>query len=122
MSKSFQFSLAFKGIIVAAVLALFLALAYGLLLSLTSLPESSLAITVIVLVSIFVSAFLVAYQAGVKGLYYGLFVSFGFIFLLLLISAVFIDTPPSWLKVGERSIFSLVAGGCGGILGVLVRR
>ncbi len=122
MSKSFQFSLAFKGIIAAAVLALFLALAYGLLLSLTSLPESSLAITVIVLMSIFVSALLVAYQAGAKGLYYGLFVGFGFILLLLLISAVFIDTPPSWLKVGERSILSLVAGGCGGILGVLVRR
>lgn len=122
MSKSFQFSLAFKGIIISAVLALLLALVYGLLLSLTSLPESTLAITVIVLVSIFVSAFLVAYQAGTKGLYYGLSVGIGFLLFLLLASAIFIDTPPSWLKIGEKSILSLVAGGCGGILGVLLHR
>ena len=122
MSKSFQFGLAFKGIIVAAIMALLLALVYGLVLSLTTVPESTLALTAIVLASIFISAFLVAYRAGSKGLYYGLFVGLGFILFLLIINAIFIDTPPSWLKIGEKTILSLVAGGCGGILGVLFHR
>lgn len=122
MSKSFQFTLVIKGILFAAILALILALGFGLLLSLSSIPESNLAINIIVVISIFVSAFLVANQAGTKGLYYGLFIGLGFIIVLLLLGAIFLDTPPILLNIGEKSVYALVSGGAGGIIGVLVRR
>lgn len=122
MSKSFQIGLLLKGIIFAAILAFILALGFGLLLSISSLPESNLAINIIVVISIFISAFFVANQAGTKGLFYGLFIGLGFILLLLLVSAIFWDTPPVLLKIGEKLIYALVSGGAGGIIGVLVRR
>ncbi|MHB1651243.1 MAG: TIGR04086 family membrane protein [Desulfitobacteriaceae bacterium] len=122
MSKSFQFSLVIKGIAFASLLALILALGFGFLLSLTSLPESNLAINVIVIISIFIPAFLAANRAGTRGLLYGLFIGLGFILLLLTLTGVFLDTSPALLRIGEKTIFALVAGGAGGIMGVLLRR
>ncbi|ODA40567.1 TIGR04086 family membrane protein [Desulfosporosinus sp. BG] len=119
MLKSFQFSLILKGILMATVLALSLSLIFGLLLSYTSLPESDLSINIIFGASIFIAAFITAHQAGTRGLYYGLAVGLGFIFLVLVLSAIFWSETPSWLKMGEKSILALVSGGVGGIIGVL---
>lgn len=122
MSKPFQFSLILKGILLAAILALLLSLVFGLLLSFTSLPESDLSINIIFGVSVFIAAFIMAHQAGTRGLYYGLAVGLGFILLVLILSAIFWSTTPSWLKMGEKAILALVSGGVGGIVGVLFHR
>jgi len=119
MLKSFQFSLILKGILLASILAALMSLVFGILLSYTSLPESELSINIIFGTSIFVAAFITAYQAGTRGLYYGLAVGLGFIFLVLILSAIFWSDAPSWLKMGEKTILALVSGGIGGIIGVL---
>lgn len=122
MTKSFQISLILKGIILAAVLAMIFSLVFGVLLSYTSLQESDLSINIILGSSVFIAGFLTAYQAGTKGVYYGLFVGLGFILLVLILSSVFWPNNPSWLKIAEKTIVALVSGGVGGIIGVLLPR
>ena len=119
MSKSFQFSLLLKGILLASILAMLMSLVFGVLLTFTSLPESALSINIIFGTSIFVAAFITAYQAGTRGLYYGLATGLGFILLVLILSSIFWSDTPSWLKMGEKTILALVSGGIGGIIGVL---
>lgn len=119
MFKSFHVSFILKGILLATILALLLSLVFGALLSYTSLPESKLSINIIFGASIFVAALVTAYKAGTKGLYYGLSVGFGFILLVLILSAILWSGTPSWLNLAEKSIIALVSGGIGGIIGVL---
>ena len=119
MLKSFQFSLILKGILLASILAMLLSLVFGVLLSFTALPESELSINIIFGTSIFVAALVTAYQAGTRGLYYGLAVGLGFILLVLILSSIFWSDTPTWLKMGEKTILALVSGGIGGIVGVL---
>lgn len=119
MSKSFQFSLILKGVLLASILAMLMSLVFGVLLTFTLLPESELSINIIFGLSIFLAAFITAYQAGTKGLYYGLSVGLGFILLVLILSSIFWTDTPSWLKMGEKTILALVSGGIGGIIGVL---
>lgn len=120
MSKSFQFGLILKGVFLASVLAMLMSLVFGVLLTFTSLPESELSLNIIFGLSIFVAAFITAYQAGTKGLYYGLSVGLGFILLVLILSSIFWSDTPSWLKMGEKTILALVFGGIGGIIGVIL--
>ncbi|MHB8124793.1 MAG: TIGR04086 family membrane protein [Desulfitobacteriaceae bacterium] len=122
MSNSFQVNLVLKGILVATALALILSLGYGLLLSLSSIPESDLFINLIFSISVFTAASIIANKAGTKGLIYGLAIGLGFIILLLLLSAMFFSETVSMLKIGEKIIFALGAGGFGGIIGVVFRR
>ena len=122
MSNSFQFNLVFKGILVATALALILSLVYGLLLSLSGIPESDLAVNLLFSLSVFIAASIIANKAGTKGLIYGLAIGLGFIVLLLLMSAIFFSETVSILRIGEKSIVALTAGGIGGILGVIFRR
>jgi len=119
MLKSFQFSLILKGILLASILAMLMSLVFGVLLSFTALPESELSINIIFGTSIFVAALVTAYQAGTRGLYYGLAVGLGFILLVLILSSIFWSDTPTWLKMGEKTILALVSGGIGGIVGVL---
>jgi len=119
MSKSFQFSLVLKGILLASILAMLLSLILGVLLSYTSLPESVLSVNIVFGSSVFIAAFITAYQAGTRGLYYGLSVGLGFIFLVLILSTIFWADTPSWLRMAEKTIIALVSGGVGGIIGVL---
>jgi len=119
MSKSFQFSLVLKGILLASILAMVMSLVFGILLSFTSLPESELSINIIFGASIFIAALMTAYKAGTRGLYYGLTIGLGFILLVLILSSIFWSDTPSWLKMGEKTILALVSGGIGGIIGVL---
>lgn len=122
MSKSFHFSLVIKGILIAAVIALILSLLFSLLLSFTPLPESELSLNIILGLSIFLGAAMTAYQAGMRGLYYGLATGVGFVLFLLLIFAILTPGSPSWIRFGEKAILSLVSGGIGGILGVVAKR
>jgi len=119
MSKSFQFSLILKGVLLASILAMVLSLVFGVLLSYTSIPESTLAINIIFGLSVFIAAFITAYQAGTRGLYYGLSVAIGSILLVLVLSAILWSDTPSWLEIAEKTIIALVSGGVGGIIGVL---
>ncbi len=122
MPKSFHLSLVIKGILIAAAIALVLSFLFSLLLSFTHIPESDLSLSIIFGISVFLGAALTAYQAGMKGLYYGLAVGIGFILFLLLVSAILTPGSPSWILFGEKSIISLIAGGIGGILGVIFKR
>ncbi|KUO75585.1 MAG: hypothetical protein APF81_27615 [Desulfosporosinus sp. BRH_c37] len=119
MSKSFQFSLILKGILLASISAMIMSLIFGVLLSYTSLSESELWINIIFGTSIFIASFITAYQAGTRGLYYGLGVGLGVILLILILSSILWSDTPSWLKLGEKTILALVSGGIGGIIGVL---
>jgi putative membrane protein (TIGR04086 family) len=119
MTKSFQFSLILKGILLASILAMLMSLVFGALLSYTSVPESKLSINIIFGTSIFIAAFITSHQAGTRGLYYGLAVGLGFILLVLILSSIFWSNMPAWLKLGEKTILALVSGGTGGIIGVL---
>lgn len=122
MAKSFQFKLVVKGIVFTVILATLLGLGFGLLLYLTSIPESEIGFNMIFNISVLISALLVAHEAGTKGIYYGLAVSIGAIVFSLLFYAIFFPDSPPWLKVGEKTIFAILAGGVGGITGVLFRR
>ncbi len=122
MSNSFQVNLVLKGILVATILALILSLGYGLLLSVSSIPESDLAKNLIFSLSVLVAASIIANKAGTKGLLYGLSIGLGFIILLLVLSSMLFAETLSMLRMGEKVIFALVAGGVGGIIGVIFRR
>ena len=119
MARSFQFSLIVKGVLLASILAMFMSFVFGILLTYTSLPESELAINVIFGISTFIAALITAYRAGTRGLYHGLAVGLGFIVVVLILSSIFGSATPAWLKMGEKTILALVAGGIGGIIGVL---
>jgi putative membrane protein (TIGR04086 family) len=119
MAKSFQLTMILKGILVATVLALLLSIIFGIVLSYTSLPESELFLNTIFGFSVFVASFITAHQTGTKGLYYGLAIGIGFSLVVLVLSAVLWSDPPVWLRMGEKALIALVAGGIGGIIGVL---
>ncbi|NMA69884.1 MAG: TIGR04086 family membrane protein [Desulfitobacterium sp.] len=120
MSKSFQLNLVIKGVFLAAAIAVFLAVILSILLTFTPLEESTLAYNIVIGVSVLIASFLTTYKAGMKGIYYGLGISIGFMALLLILFTIFSPTSPLLLKVGEKIIISLVAGSLGGILGVVV--
>lgn len=122
MAKSFQLNMILKGILLATVLALLLSVFFGIVLSYTSLPESELFLNIIFGFSVFVSSFITAHHIGTKGLYYGIAVGLGFSLIVLVLSAVLWSDTPSWLRLGEKTILALAAGGVGGIVGVLFPR
>ena len=122
MPKSFHFSMVCKGVLLAGGITLVLSLLLGILFTFTPLQESDLTYYLIIGVSVLIAAIIISYQAGMKGLIYGLSIGLGFLLLLLLLSAIISPASPSWLSVGEKAIIALTAGGIGGIIGVLVRR
>ncbi|HWQ72317.1 MAG TPA: TIGR04086 family membrane protein [Desulfitobacteriaceae bacterium] len=122
MSNSFQISLVLKGILIAAVLALILSLGYGLLLSVSNIPESDPVFILIFSLSIFAAALYITNKTGTKGLLYGLSIGLGLVLLLLFLSGILFSEHISIIKIGEKLIYALVAGGFGGIFGVLFRR
>ncbi|WP_425802014.1 TIGR04086 family membrane protein [Desulfitobacterium sp. Sab5] len=122
MPTSFKFSLVAKGILISVLFALILSLFFSLLLAFTSIPESELLFKFIFGISVFLGAAFASYQAGAKGLYYGLAIGIGFILFLLLVFAVLAPSSPSWLNFGEKSIISLVCSSLGGIIGAILKR
>ena len=122
MPKSFQISLVVKGILISAIFALALSLLFSLLLSFTRAPESELSLNIIFGISVFLGAGLTSYQAGAKGLYYGLSTGIGFILFLLIIFAILAPGSPTWLGFGEKTVISLTCGSVGGIAGVILKR
>lgn len=122
MPKSFKLSLVVKGILISALFALVLSLLFSLILTFTRIPESTLSLQIIYGISVFSGAALTSYQAGAKGLYYGLTVGVGFILFLLLVSAILISGSPAWLGIGEKTIISLVCSAVGGIIGAVLKR
>lgn len=122
MPKSFKFSLVLKGILISALFALILSLLFSLILTFTRIPESELSLQVIYGISVFIGAALTSYQAGTKGLYYGLAVGVGYILFLLLVSAILVSNSPAWLDIGEKTIISLASSAIGGIIGAILKR
>lgn len=122
MPKSFKFSLVLKGILVSSLFALVLTLFLSLILAFTSIPESTLSYSIIFGISVFLGAALTSYQAGTKGLYYGLAVGVGFVLFLLLLSSILNSTSPAWQAIGEKTIVSVVSSAIGGIIGAIFKR
>ncbi|HVJ48693.1 TIGR04086 family membrane protein [Desulfitobacterium sp.] len=122
MPKSFKLSLVVKGILISALCALVLSLLFSFILAFTRTPESELSLNIILGISIFCGSALTSYQAGAKGLYYGLAVGVGFMLFLLVVSAIFVSSSPSWLGFGEKTVISLVCSAVGGIMGAILKR
>lgn len=122
MIKSFKISLVIKGILISALFALVFSLLFSLILTFTRIPESELSFQIIYGISVFFGAAFASYQAGAKGLYYGLTVGVGFILFLLLLSSIFVSNSPAWLGIGEKTIIALVCSAVGGIIGAILKR
>ena len=122
MANTFKISFVFKGVLLAVIFAFVSSLILGLILSFTSLPESDLVVDIVYSLSIFLAAAYSTFKAGNKGLVYGIFIGLGFVFLLLILSAILQPESPLWINIGEKTIYSVIAGGVGGILGVIFHR
>ncbi len=116
MPLSFQPIL--RGIMYAVITALVLSGIIGILTTLTSMPESELINNGIFVVSIFFGGITAARISGSRGLYYGVSVALGVVLIILLVSAIMLPSPFSWLGIAEKTFYALVAGGIGGIVGV----
>ncbi len=119
MPLSFQPIL--RGIVYAIIAALILSGVIGILTNLTGMPESDMINTGIFVASIFIGSVTAARLAGTKGLYYGISVAVGVILLILLISAIMLPEPFSWLGIAEKTLYALVAGAIGGVVGVALK-
>ena len=122
MPKSFSISLVAQGIVIAAVASLILTLILSLVYFFTSVQESALHSFVSIAISVFGASLLIAYQAGSKGLIYGLTIGLGFFVLSLIVSLIFYSGSLSWLIVLEKALVSHVAGVLGGTLGAVLKR
>jgi len=122
MAKSFSLKLVIKGSILSVFTALLLAIIYGILLSFTSLTENDIVFAGIYCLSVFIGGFYAANQSGMKGIYYGIAVGICYVFFLMILAAIISPIFPAWIKISEKLLFSILAGGIGGIAGVFFRR
>lgn len=122
MSKSLQISLVSQGIVIAAIVSLILTLILSVIYYFSSIQESTLHSIIILAVSVFVASMLVAYQAGSKGILYGLSIGLGFFVLSIIVSYIFYSGNPSWIIVLEKALVSMIAGVLGGTIGAVLKR
>ncbi len=110
-----------RGILYTIIAALILSGLVGLFTGLTSIPESEFVNNGIFVISVFFGGLTAARMAGTKGLYYGTAVGIGVVLVIILISAVMLPTPFSWLAIGEKTLYALISGAIGGMVGVALR-
>lgn len=110
-----------RGILYTIVTALILSGVVGLLTSITGIPESVFINNGIFVFSVFIGGLTAARMAGTKGLYYGGAVGIGVVLVIIVVSAVMLPTPFSWLSIAEKTLYALVSGAIGGIVGVALK-
>lgn len=119
MPLSFQPIL--RGVLYAIIAALILSGLIGVLTYLTSLPSSEIINNGIFVVSVFFGGLSAARMAGTKGLYYGAAVGIGVIVVILVVSAIMLPSPFSWLGIALKTFYAIAAGAIGGIAGIALR-
>lgn len=122
MPKSFKITLVTQGILIAAITSLILTLILSIIYFFSSIQESTLHSLVSIAISVFAATILVSYQAGSKGLVYGLAIGFGFFILSVIVYYIFYSGNPSWLFLLVKALVSIVAGILGGTLGAVLKR
>jgi len=122
MSKSFEISLAAKGVAAALIISFILTLVLSLVYYFTSLQESALYSLLVAGVSVLAASFYFTFKAGSKGLIYGLTIGIGFFILSVIIFYIFYIGNPSWLVLLEKFVVSLITGIVGGTLGAVFKR
>lgn len=122
MPNSFRISLVTQGILIAAITSLILTLILSIIYYFSSVQESTLHSLICIAISVFSASVLVSYQAGSKGLIYGLSIGIGFFILSIIVYYIFYSGNPSWLFVLAKALVSLVAGALGGTIGAVLKR
>lgn len=122
MAKPFEISPAAKGILIALILSFILSLFLSVIYYFTSVQESLIHSLIIAGISVLAASFYVAYQAGSKGLIYGLIIGTGFFLLTIIVYLIFYDGSPSWKIILEKIAVSLASGAIGGTVGVILKK
>lgn len=109
-----------RGILSALFSALLLILIAALIFHFTPLSESLLPITslLILVISAFIGGFVGAREAGIRGLLHGMIIGCIFFILVALISSILAPGSLAFLVFIKKFLACLIAGTCGGILGV----
>lgn len=109
-----------KGVLLAYVISALLLIVYGILLTITSLSESSMStiVMIITMISIALSSIYSAMKAESKGWLHGAVVGLIYMILLFLIGLIF-DTGLSFDSfIIFRLFMGLVIGALSGIIGI----
>ncbi|RNC29749.1 MAG: hypothetical protein AWM53_00367 [Candidatus Dichloromethanomonas elyunquensis] len=122
MGKSFKIFQVCKGILIALLISLVFTILLSIVYYFTLIQESLIHSLVISGLSILFASFYVSYQAGSKGLIYGLSIGFGFFLLSIVIYFIFYKGNPSAIILAEKAVVSLIAGALGGTVGVVIKR
>lgn len=122
MPKPFQILLVAKGVVIAAVISLILTIILSLVYYFTSVQESMLHSLLCLAIGITGASIYISFEAGSKGLIYGLAVGFGFFLISLIVHLIFYSNNPSWLILLEKMLISLAAGALGGTLGAFLKK
>jgi putative membrane protein (TIGR04086 family) len=122
MAKPFEFLQACKGILMALIISLILTILLTIVYYFTSIQESLLHSLIVSGLSVLLASFYVAYQAGSKGLIYGLSVGLGFFLLTIIIYFIFYKGNPAIVIVAEKFLVSLLTGVIGGTAGAILKR
>ncbi|KUO67024.1 MAG: hypothetical protein APF84_17690 [Gracilibacter sp. BRH_c7a] len=122
MPNSYRLTLVTQGILIAALASLILTIFLSIIYYFSSIQESTLHSIVCIAISVFLASALVSYQAGSKGIIYGLSIGLGFFILSIIVYYIFYSGSPSWLVLLEKALASLVAGVLGGIVGAVFKR
>lgn len=122
MSKSFQISLVAKGIVIAIVISFILTIVLSLLYFFTSLQESFLYSLLAAGIGVLAASIYISYQAGTRGIIYGLSVGIGFFLISIVIFYIFYAGDPSWKVILEKVLISPVSGVIGGTIGAICKR
>ena len=110
-----------RGIAYALIVALILSVVVGALTAFTGMPESELINGGVFVISVFIGGAAAAKISGAKGLYYGIAVGLGVVAVIVLISAVLLPSPFSWLGVLQKIFNAVLAGAIGGAVGVALK-
>lgn len=114
----------FKSIIKAYVLSLVLLATFAAILTYTSFSESSIPIAVMVvsIISILYASKCSAKKAKSRGWLIGSITGFTYMFILYLISLVFIERPVFDMHVLLIWVVGLISGAIGGIIGINLKK
>ncbi len=118
--EAFSLQTAGGGVARAVLLAVALVLAVSLIVYYTRLDERVLQWVVNAgsFVVLGISSFLTARKEGKYGLWYGCAIGAGYAVVTLVVGAVFFPPFAGFVAFLKRLGFSVLAGACGGILGV----
>jgi putative membrane protein (TIGR04086 family) len=122
MSKSFEVSMAAKGVLIAVFISLASTVVLSLFYYFTSVQESIAASLAAAGLSVFLASLYIAYKTGSKGLIYGLNIGSGFFILSIIVFYIFYIGNPSWNILLLKLLISLLSGMVGGAIGAILQR